>query len=197
MQSMRGRRVLIVEDEYLLATDLGRYFRNMGAHVLGPVGDVQAAREQVGVAEAAVLDIELNGEEVFPIADELARRGVPFVFFTAHDDIVIPPRFRHAAHLLKPADWSAVFEALFPSGKDASADDESRSGDDVVSMLPKLRLTARLMMGDSEAADRLVELTLERALPRCRTRPADQSVEAWLTALLDDTYGRHGLDLRH
>lgn len=196
MRSMRGRRVLIVEKEPLLAADLSRYFRNMGAEVLGPASNSAAAEANITEADAAVLDVNLEGSSVFPLADRLARRGVPFVFLTGHDGIVVPSRFRHTAHLLKPGNWHAVFEALFPTGK-ASSGAVADSDEDVFSMLPKLRLTARLMMGDSEAADRLVELTLERALPKCRTRPANQSVESWLSALLDDTYSRHGFELMH
>jgi len=116
MVAVRGYRVLIVEDEYLLAQDLGRYFTSMGAVVLGPVGSIAAAQQQVEQADAAVLDVDINGQKVFPIADRLADRGVPFVFFTGRDDIAIPLRFRNTGYLSKPSSQRAVFDALLPFG---------------------------------------------------------------------------------
>lgn len=194
MLSMRGSRVLIVEDEYLLAADLARYFRSIGATVVGPAASLEAAKRQMCMADAAVLDVDLNGEKVFAVADELARRGVPFVFFTGHDDIVIPARFRHAGQLSKPVRWEEVLSALFPdAGSEGKPADVST--DDVVSVLPKLRLSARLIMGDAAAADRLVELTLEQAIATIRSRPAHLGTEAWLSGLLEDAYRRHGADL--
>jgi ActR/RegA family two-component response regulator len=194
VDSMRGRRVLIVEDEYLLAADLSRYFREMGALVLGPAGSLAAAQKEVSMADAAVLDIDLNGDYVFPIADQLASRGVPFVFCTGLGDVTIPERFGDVAFLQKPARWHAIFAALFPD-KNIAAERLFGKTEDVISMLPKLRLSARLMMGDPEAADRLVETTLEAAIEQVRTRSID-NLEGWLSELLEETYlRRFGFDL--
>lgn len=66
----------------------------MGAVVLGPAAKVEHASMHTEAAEAAILDVNLNGRRVFPIADELMRRGVPFVFFSGDEDIVIPERLR-------------------------------------------------------------------------------------------------------
>lgn len=76
---------------------LSGYFGNMGAVVLGPASTVEHASMHTEAAEAAILDVNLNGRRVFPIADELMRRGVPFVFFSGDEDIVIPERLRHAS----------------------------------------------------------------------------------------------------
>ncbi|MBZ9936970.1 response regulator [Mesorhizobium sp. BR1-1-16] len=187
MTMLRGSRVLIVEDEYLLASDLDRYFSSLGAVVLGPVSNVEAARSQTVYADAAVLDVDLNGQEVFPIADELDRRGVPFVFFTGRSDIAIPPRFGHAGRLSKPADSRAVLEALQNQHRKA---DTVEPLDDVVALLPKLRLAALLLMGESDAADHLVELTLERASLDIDARDGYASLEGWLAFLLEDTHKR-------
>lgn len=86
----------------------------MGAVVLGPAAKVEHASMHTEAAEAAILDVNLNGRRVFPIADELMRRGVPFVFFSGDEDIVIPERLRHASNLRKSSDSYAVFDALFP-----------------------------------------------------------------------------------
>lgn len=192
MTSLRGCRVLIVEDEFFLAEDLSRYFRSMGAVILGPASNVEAAERQVARADAAVLDVDLNGQKVFPVADELARRGIPFVFFTGRDDIAIPSRFRHAGVLSKPFNHNAVFESLF-SGY--GAEDPGDDGDDVFAALPKLRLAALLLMKSASPADQLVELTFESALASSASRDNDESLESWLTRLLEDTYTRSGRDL--
>ncbi|TGR73519.1 hypothetical protein EN832_33205, partial [Mesorhizobium sp. M1C.F.Ca.ET.189.01.1.1] len=79
VRNLRGVRLLIVEDEWLLADDLARYFSNMGAVILGPAATLEQAAIHTQTAEAAILDIDINGRRVFPIADQLLRRGVPFV----------------------------------------------------------------------------------------------------------------------
>ena len=92
MMGIDGQRVLIVEDEYLLAHDLSRYFREMGAVVLGPASSLDAAGPQVAYADAAILDIDLNGQAVFPPADEFGpSTAYPFLFYTGRSDIVILP----------------------------------------------------------------------------------------------------------
>lgn len=187
MTHVRGRRVLIVEDEFLMARELGQYFRSMGAEVVGPAPNIEVARKQIEYADAAVLDVDLNGVNVFPIADELVRRGIPFIFFTGRDDVSIPSRFKHVGYLSKPADKAAVFNALFVSPIDHS---RQVSDDDVLATLPKLRLAALLLMESAAPADRLVELTLERALANLEDRNSHESLESWLTALLEDTYGK-------
>ncbi|MER9439770.1 hypothetical protein [Mesorhizobium sp. M0618] len=77
MRDVRGLHILIVEDEWFVAADLARFFRSMGAIILGPAPSVKQAWEHTYAAEAAILDVNLNGQRVFPIADELVRRGIP------------------------------------------------------------------------------------------------------------------------
>jgi DNA-binding response OmpR family regulator len=101
---LADRRVLIVEDETLLALDLEMTLAECGCHVVGPVGSVAAAIEAValGPPDMAVLDLNLNGESAVPIADALVERGVPFVFVTGHDRDHLPERHRDAAIVGKP-----------------------------------------------------------------------------------------------
>jgi CheY-like chemotaxis protein len=190
--NIRGSRVLIVEDEYVLARDLARYFTELGAQVLGPASNVEAAEGQVGQADAAVLDVDLNGRMVFPLADALASRNVPFVFFTGRRD-TIPGRFRHVGQLQKPVAWRAIFDALYlPAAGRAGG---GAAGSDVVALLPKLRLAALVMMGNPRAADRLVDLTLEQAIVHSASRDRDCRLETWLSNWLEDTYRVQGRDL--
>ncbi len=81
-----GRRVLVVEDEYLIAIELKRWLQEAGADVVGPVAGVEQALDLIeddGAPDVAVLDINLGaGETVGPVADRLAALGVPFLFAT-------------------------------------------------------------------------------------------------------------------
>ncbi|RWP21255.1 MAG: response regulator [Mesorhizobium sp.] len=198
VRDLRGVRILIVEDDWVLAGDLARYFGNMGAVVLGPAATVEHASMHTEVAEAAILDVNLNGRRVFPIADELTRRGVPFVFFSGDDDIVIPERLRHASNLRKSSDSYAVFDALFPPEKSALAGRPAVNlSDNVFSLLPKLRLAARLLLGDVGASDRLVERTLERAIGEIDRRRPGVSTEDWLNGIMRNIAGSGGTSLLH
>ncbi|ARM88242.1 response regulator CheY-like domain-containing protein [Rhizobium sp. CIAT894] len=113
-----GKRVLIVEDEYFLADETRWNLEKAGAVVVGPVARVSAALELVENEEidAAILDVHLEGEFVFPVAEELERRNIPFVFATAFDPSVIPVRFTGFALCEKPTELGKIAEALFGQG---------------------------------------------------------------------------------
>lgn len=104
--SLEGRRVLVVEDEALLALDLEDGLRDVGCDVVGPAGNLAKALELVereGL-DAAILDVNLAGERVTPVAEILARRGIPFVFATAYfgADDLYPPTVKDVPRLAKP-----------------------------------------------------------------------------------------------
>lgn len=114
---LRGRRILIVEDEYLLANDLHDVIREAGAEVLGPVPSVAAALALIAaeaVIDAAVLDVNLRGEMVFAVADALVARGVPFTFATGYDHWALPDRFADAPRVEKPLKGRQIRAALEP-----------------------------------------------------------------------------------
>ncbi|QKK20439.1 response regulator [Rhizobium indicum] len=110
-----GKRVLIVEDEYFLADETRRKLEKAGATVIGPAAGVTAALDLVENEEidAAILDVHLEGEFVFPVAEELERRDIPFVFATAFDPSVIPVKFTGFALCEKPTELGKIAEALF------------------------------------------------------------------------------------
>ncbi len=113
---LNGRHVLVVEDEYFIADDLRRAFEESGAQVIGPVGSVDDALamiEECPRIDGAVLDINLREVMVFPVADALKARGVPFVFATGYEDSAVPSRLRDAAHCEKPIEPTRLAEALF------------------------------------------------------------------------------------
>lgn len=104
---LQGRRILIVEDDYLLAEDLRVELKHMGAEVLGPVARVGPALDLLSDGcrpDAAALDVNLGGELVYPVADLLLRRGVPFVFLTGYDRSSLPPAYAHVGCYEKPVD---------------------------------------------------------------------------------------------
>ena len=114
-QTLTGRRVLVVEDEYFIADDITRALRKLGAEVIGPLPSRDQALDAfsaVGRIDAAVLDINLRGDDVYPVADVLRARGVPFVFATGYDAASIPEPYRSVARWEKPFDPSALVAAL-------------------------------------------------------------------------------------
>jgi CheY-like chemotaxis protein len=102
------RSLLIVEDEYLIAIDLANWVQDLGIQVIGPVGSVREALEAIKSAgrhlHGALLDVNVRGEPVYPVADALAARGVPFLFTTGYDALAIPSSYLETPRLPKPVD---------------------------------------------------------------------------------------------
>jgi CheY-like chemotaxis protein len=102
-----GRRVLVVEDEYFIADDVATELTALGAHVVGPASDLQQAMEFIAADESidlAVLDINLQGDTVYPLADALRTKQVPFVFATGYGESLIPDGYRDVPRWEKPYD---------------------------------------------------------------------------------------------
>ena len=112
---LQGCRVLVVEDEYMLAEDLRSDLDEAGAIVLGPVGKLKQALDLIGAEEridGAVLDVNLGGEKVYPVADQLIRRGVPIIFTTGYDASAIPACYSQIARCEKPVNINKVAAAI-------------------------------------------------------------------------------------
>jgi CheY-like chemotaxis protein len=111
---LAGRRVLVVEDEYFVADDIARALREIGADVVGPFPSREDALQAVGAQpiDTAVLDINLQGEAVYPVADALRSAGIPFVFATGYDESSLPPSYRDVPRWEKPFDPGALAKAL-------------------------------------------------------------------------------------
>ena len=112
--SLLGKRILIVEDEYFIADELKKVFADGGAVVVGPVPTLDRAVDMVGSEriDLAVLDINLRGLSVFPVADALQSRGIPFVFATGYDENAIPGEYRGVPRWEKPFNSSEIAAAL-------------------------------------------------------------------------------------
>jgi CheY-like chemotaxis protein len=104
-QKLQGSRILVVEDEYLLADDLSETLIEAGAEVLGPIASIEEATALIAEEpeiDAAVLDVNLRGDMVFPVADALRARGIPFAFATGYDEWALPERFADVPRVEKP-----------------------------------------------------------------------------------------------
>ena len=112
---LTGRRVLVIEDEYFLADDIMRALTALGARVLGPYGDLDEATAVVDrdiAIDAAIMDINLRNEMVFPLARVLRSRKVPLVFTTGYDKSSIAPEFQDVKLWGKPLDLKAMAREL-------------------------------------------------------------------------------------
>lgn len=103
---MSGMTVLVVEDDFIVAYDMQMMLEEQGARVLGPATSLAEAKELLAKERptVAVLDVNLNGEYVFPLADELRAKDVPFLFATAYadQDRLFPQTARGVPRLAKP-----------------------------------------------------------------------------------------------
>lgn len=114
IQPLAGRRVLIVEDESLVAMLLETILEDMGCTPVGPAANIDdgMAMATQGDLDAALLDVNVAGQQVFPVAQALKDRGVPFVFSTGYGEGGLPDEWRGQATLQKPFTEAAVREAL-------------------------------------------------------------------------------------
>ena len=114
-QTLRDCRILIVEDEYILADELALELMEAGASVIGPaptIGRAMALLEREPSPHGAILDVNLGGEPVFPLADVLMELGVPLIFTTGYDVKTLPERFAHVQTCEKPINIRRITAAV-------------------------------------------------------------------------------------
>jgi DNA-binding response OmpR family regulator len=107
-------RVLVVEDDALLAIDIARQLTDAGLKVVGPATTVSKALHLVGEVgcDVAVLDVSLGKETAEPVAHELRARGMPFVVLSGYSSEQHPPGFHGAPVLSKPTRPGALVATL-------------------------------------------------------------------------------------
>jgi len=107
-------RVLLVEDEFLIALTMERMLHRFGVEVVGPIGSLAEAVEIACTAEldGAVLDVNIDGEKIYPCAEQLGDRGIPFILTTGYAAANLPERYRTAARLGKPFSEAELRSAL-------------------------------------------------------------------------------------
>jgi CheY-like chemotaxis protein len=101
---LKGVRVLLVEDQMIVALQIEDMLRATGCEVVGPVGTLRAAitLAHEEAFDVAVLDINLDGEKVYPAADELQTRNIPFILATGYGESTLPEKWRDQPRLSKP-----------------------------------------------------------------------------------------------
>jgi len=112
---LRNRRILVVEDEFVIATDLQHRLEAIGVVVIGPIGSVEravATIESEANLDAAIVDMNLGGQMAYPVADALVRRRLPFVFASGYGEDVLRDRYPNAINCNKPYEFRALMLAL-------------------------------------------------------------------------------------
>jgi CheY-like chemotaxis protein len=97
-------RVFLVEDEYLIRMLLEDMLTDLGYEVAAAVGTIAEATDIAsnGQFDVAILDVNVDGKEIYPVADILAKRSVPFVFVSGYGEGSLMERYRGRPALQKP-----------------------------------------------------------------------------------------------
>lgn len=111
---LKGVHILLVEDEPLLAMAAEDVLAGLGAEVLGPAANVESALRLVAQRgfDIAILDVNLRGERIDPVADELAAQGATFLFTTGHGREALPAGHQDRPWLAKPFTEAALTTML-------------------------------------------------------------------------------------
>ena len=100
---LAGRRILVVEDDILIAVLIEEALQELGCTVVGPTGKLdEALRLAGGALDAAILDVNIRGGHVYPVAELLRTHGVPFALASGYGDWALPAGFRGHPRLTKP-----------------------------------------------------------------------------------------------
>ncbi|MBZ6075613.1 response regulator [Microvirga puerhi] len=112
--NLGSRRILVVEDEYFIAEDMVLALQSAGLEVVGPAPNPELALSLLAAerVDAAILDLNLQGLSVYPVARVLRSRGIPFVFASGFDHSSIPSEFQDVPHWEKPFDIHCFVQAL-------------------------------------------------------------------------------------
>ncbi len=107
-------RILVVDDEPLIAMMLTDWLAEQGVETAGPAHTVAQALSVIDAIkiDAAVLDISLGDDDCYAVADMLASRGIPFAFATGHSSDSLAERFKGVATVTKPFDFEVVRQAI-------------------------------------------------------------------------------------
>lgn len=187
-------RILVVEDDYLLAHALGLEIAASGDELVGPFTSVQEAAGQLDHAEGAILDVELRGETSFDLADMLGKRQVPFVFLTGHDVDVVPNRFGRSRVYTKPSPGSLLLGGL---RQQKLIRPPAPTDMELLEVVREMMMLARLQLPDAESAERLVEGTLVRAIGETLHQPLGGDARERLMSLMREEYRARGRNLLH
>jgi len=110
-----GLKVFVVEDEAIIAMMLEDMLTDLGCSVIGPCTGMKQAQEMLAGSETpnvAILDVNVGGEQVYPVASVLAERGVPLVFATGYGSVGLAEQWRSRVTVQKPYTQDDIARAL-------------------------------------------------------------------------------------
>jgi CheY-like chemotaxis protein len=118
-----GLKILIAEDEYLISLMLQQMLEDLGCAIVGAAENLTAALSLVsaGGADVAILDVNLGGQSIYPVADLLAAKRVPIIFATGYGQQGLNESYRGHTILAKPYDVDAVRSSLLRARAAATA----------------------------------------------------------------------------
>lgn len=114
-EKLTGKVVLLVEDDYMVADILRATLEEKGMQVTGPYPSISSATRALDSEEhidVALLDVHLNNERVFPLADRLIDEGIPAIFVTGYEGETFPERFARLPRLGKPVQYEELFACI-------------------------------------------------------------------------------------
>jgi PAS domain S-box-containing protein len=122
MIQLGGRNILLAEDEALIAIMMKQVLAELGFAVVGPVSTLAQAltAAKYGHVDGAILDVNLGGEPIYPVADLLTARSVPFVFLTGYTSGGIDRRYAHVPAFEKPINPQLLRSLFVERANDAS-----------------------------------------------------------------------------
>ena len=112
--SLAGLRVFLAEDEFLIALAVAEELEAKGCTIVGPFQNEEAARTAASGEsfDFALLDINMNGQMAYSVADAVAARRIPFVFLSGYSASTLPDRFRTVPTISKPCDPAILTRKL-------------------------------------------------------------------------------------
>jgi DNA-binding NtrC family response regulator len=112
--SLKGKRILIVEDSPVVGPFTADLLGELGCKVVGPAPNMAVGRALIDSEkiDAALVDVHIRGERVFPLCEALAAKGVPFVLTSGYADWNMPEKWRDRPRLQKPYTLDQIGEAL-------------------------------------------------------------------------------------
>lgn len=139
-EALAGKRILLVEDDYYMVSELAHRLTAMDVTVVATCPGVAEALQAIGAAhdlDGAILDINLAGEMVFPVADSLERLGIPFVFATGYDPDVVPDRHADKIVLRKPVELESLELGLSGAARPRAVSVDEALQNEVLALLPE------------------------------------------------------------
>jgi DNA-binding NtrC family response regulator len=111
MKALAGQRILIAEDETLIALELEEVLQDLGCEIIGPVTRVKDVHSRIQTCnlDGALLDVNLRGEQIFTVLPQLIEQGVPLIITSGYADATLfPESFRALPRIAKPFDAAAL-----------------------------------------------------------------------------------------